>query len=122
MAISLNDVKKSKAVRNKPSSSKKRSLRPWENFSNTPDSLPVKSSSAREAVIRARKIAKKNEQMVAGIRKKVLGENDVKEKYSAHRPFHGKEAFLIKKNISSTSYKIKTKKNLFGLIREIFEN
>ena len=136
MAISLGDIKRKKTeqkeLRELKDRYKERVLRPWENF--TPQD-PVfdqigprpRTHMAQQAVKRAREIVERNKVMVAEIKKRGYGQNsaDDNENNYEHEHEHEHEQkykgqqYFIDNEITSDSYKIKNKKGLWGLFKEM---
>ncbi|MCY4523484.1 MAG: hypothetical protein OXB84_01965 [Halobacteriovoraceae bacterium] len=123
MAISLNDVRKSKKGHNQLKRvQKKRALRPWESFS-TKKNPPSRGHVGYDAVMRARQIVERNNSMIEEIKKRGLrNQAPTTENSSLEDRYQQNDRFLIKEESTTNSYKIKNKKNFFGMIKDMLDN
>ena len=123
MAISLSDVKKSKKGHSQLKSfQKKRVLRPWENFTSA-QTPKDRSNVAYNAVMRARQIVAKNKQMIEEIKRRGGNDTDPAELPPASPQAQYKnQDVLIKDKTIAESYKIKNRKNFFGMIKDMLDH
>ena len=131
MAISLDDIKKTRIGKSKQKDlPKKKPLRPWENFSTSRESAvlskkaPSYSEAGSLAVKRAREIVAKNSHMITEMRKRGHLHQDSslkKEPLPDNAPFKDPRSMTITKK-KKESYKIKSKQGFLGIIKEIFNH
>lgn len=146
MAISLGDIKRKTAKRGEELREryKQRVLRPWESFSpqtsQTPPDIPgiipeeglpwPRTYAAQQAVKRAREIVERNKVMIAEIKKRgpelhYRGEEGKRGGGGSERDKDGhdkKRQYFIDSEITSDSYKIKNKKGLWELLKEMLNH
>ena len=118
MALSLNDLKKTKTHKNEPSfQDKERSLRPWETFDKL--GTQTRTLAARDAVKKAREIVELNNSMVEKLRTGHVSAENISS-LEERIEFKNQQFSFQDNDLDSAIHKINTRPKIVTFFKDMF--